>query len=111
MIWINPFSTIAGTETVSPFLHLYMNASPSTIYQTVAALMSLFVAILLYPDIQKRAHDELDSVIGSERLPTFEDRSRLPFINAMCKETLRWSPITPLGGFPQYVFGVSEHHI
>jgi cytochrome P450 len=69
------------------------------IYQTVAALMTFFVAMLLYPDIQKKAHNELDSVIGRERLPTFEDRPRLPFIDAVCKETLRWRPITPLGLF------------
>ena len=82
-----------------------MNASPSPVYQTVSALMSLFVAILLHPEIQKKAQDELDSVVGRERLPTFEDRPRLPFINAMCKETLRWRPTTPLGVFPQYVSG------
>jgi len=81
-----------------------MNAIPSTIYQTVSTLMSLFVAMLLHPEIQKKAQDELDSVIGRERLPTFEDRPRLPFINAVCKETLRWHPITPLGVFPVWDF-------
>jgi len=55
-----------------------------------------FVAMLLYPDIQQKAQDELDSVIGRDRLPTFEDRPRLPFIDAVCKEILRWRPVTPL---------------
>jgi len=87
-----------------------MHGNLSAIHQTVAALKSLFMAILLYPDIQKKAQDELDSVTGRERLPTFEDRPRLPFIDAVCKETLRWSPITPLGAFPQYTFGMSERH-
>ncbi len=59
--------------------------------------MSFFVAILLYPDIQKKGRDELDSAIGRERLPSFEDRPRLPFIGAVCKEILRWRPVTPLG--------------
>ena len=68
------------------------------------------MAILLYPDIQRKAQDELDSVTGRERLPTFEDRPRLPFIDAVCKETLRWRPITPLGTFSQYTFGISEWH-
>ncbi|KAH9959747.1 cytochrome P450 [Lactifluus volemus] len=63
---------------------------------TVAALMSLFLAALLYPDIQKRAQEELDTVTGRERLPTFEDRPRLPFIDALCKEVLRWRPVAPL---------------
>ena len=57
------------------------------------------VAMLLYPDVQQKAQDELDSVIGRDRLPTFEDRPRLPFIDAMCKEVLRWRLVTPLGVF------------
>jgi cytochrome P450 len=59
------------------------------------------VAMLIYPDIQKRAQNELDSVIGRERLPTFEDRPKLPFIDAVCKEVLRWRPVSPAGVFPQ----------
>jgi hypothetical protein len=61
--------------------------------------MSFFVAMLLYPDVQKKAQDELDSAIGRERLPSFEDRPRLPFIDAVCKEILRWRPVAPLGAF------------
>lgn len=58
-----------------------------------------FVAMLLYPDIQKKAQEELDSVIGRDRLPTFKDRPRLPFVDAVGKEVLRWCPITPVGEF------------
>ncbi|KAH9971150.1 cytochrome P450, partial [Lactifluus volemus] len=50
-----------------------------------------------YPDIQKR---ELDTVTSRERLPTFEDRPRLPFVDAGCKEVLRWRPVAPLGSMP-----------
>ena len=57
--------------------------------------------MLLYPDIQRKAQDELDSVVGRERLPTFEDRPELPFVDAIYKEVLRWRPISPLGSFPQ----------
>jgi len=64
---------------------------------TVSALMSLFVAMLLHPNVQKKAQEELDFAIGRERLPTFEDRPRLPFIDAVCKELLRWRPVNPLG--------------
>ncbi|KAI0289467.1 cytochrome P450 [Russula brevipes] len=59
---------------------------------TVSSLMSFLVAMLLYPGVQKKAQDELDSVIGWEWLPTFEDRPMLPFIDVVCKETLRWRP-------------------
>ncbi|KAI0253746.1 cytochrome P450 [Lactifluus subvellereus] len=63
---------------------------------TVAAIMSLLLATLLHPDIQKRAQEELDAVTGRERLPTFEDRPRLMFVDAVCKEALRWRPVVPL---------------
>jgi cytochrome P450 len=64
-------------------------------------MKSFFVAMILWPDIQKKAQDELDSVIGRDRLPTFEDRSMLPFVDAVYKETLRWRPVSPVGGFPR----------
>lgn len=53
----------------------------------------------LHPDIQSQAQHEIDSVIGSdwERLPTFADRSSLPFVNAIVLELLRWNPAVPLG--------------
>ncbi|KAI9448698.1 cytochrome P450 [Lactarius psammicola] len=63
---------------------------------TVAAILSLLIAVLLNPDVQTRAQHELDAVTGRERLPTFEDRPRLPFVAAMCKEVLRWRPTVPL---------------
>jgi len=63
---------------------------------TVAAMKSLFVAMLLYPDVQKKAQNEIDSVIGRDQLPTFDDRPRLPFIDAVCKEVLRWRPVAPI---------------
>jgi hypothetical protein len=62
--------------------------------------MVFIVAALLHPRIQKTAQKELDAVTMRERLPTFEDRPRLPFVDAICKEVIRWWPITPLGKLP-----------
>jgi cytochrome P450 len=59
--------------------------------------MTFLVAALLHPEIQKKAQEELDAVTMRERLPTFEDRPWLPFVDAICKEVTRWRPITPLG--------------
>jgi len=48
------------------------------------------------------ARKELDEVCGAtaERLPTFDDWDRLPFIQAIMKETLRWRPNVNPTGFP-----------
>ena len=65
--------------------------------KAVSSLSSLFLALVLYPDVQERARAELDTVIARDRLPTFDDRPRLPYINAMCRELMRWQMVTPLG--------------
>ena len=53
--------------------------------------------MMLYPNVQKKAREEIDRVIGTDRLPTFEDRENLPYIEAVLKEIQRWSPAVPLG--------------
>ncbi|KIP12644.1 hypothetical protein PHLGIDRAFT_61362 [Phlebiopsis gigantea 11061_1 CR5-6] len=65
-------------------------------YTGALLLASCVLAMILYPEVQTRAHAELDSVLGSERLPDFSDRDSLPYINALCSEVLRWLPVTPL---------------
>ena len=50
-----------------------------------------------HPEIQRRARQELDAVIGSSRLPTFEDYGTLPYIEAIFLECARWLPTVPLG--------------
>ena len=45
--------------------------------------------MILYPDVQRKAQEELDRVIGEDRLPGFEDRKNLPYVNALCKEIHR----------------------
>lgn len=45
--------------------------------------------MLLYPEVQARGREELDRVVGSARLPEFQDRDSLPYITAILKELLR----------------------
>ncbi|KAF8506394.1 cytochrome P450, partial [Gautieria morchelliformis] len=60
--------------------------------------LSWFIlAMILYPDVQRKAQHELDEVIGADRLPTFEDCNSLPYMNAICKEIQRWHPVVPPG--------------
>ncbi|KAI0044341.1 cytochrome P450 [Auriscalpium vulgare] len=64
---------------------------------TVGTLTCFFLVLLLYPNVQQRAQEELDSVIGQGRLPDYSDRPELPYIDAICKELLRWRLVLPLG--------------
>lgn len=62
-------------------------------------LESFVLASVLHPGVVKKAHEELDSVVGRGRLPTFDDLDKLPYIHAIVKETHRWRPVIP-GGVP-----------
>jgi cytochrome P450 len=71
------------------------------ISQTVSATTVFFLAMTLYPEAQEKARAEIDAVVGSDRLPTFEDRPNLPYVDALVKEVFRWQPVIPLGlSFP-----------
>lgn len=50
----------------------------------------------LNPEVQAKAQEEIDHVIGPNKLPTFDDRDKLPYIEAIVKETLRWHPVAPM---------------
>ncbi|KAF5359385.1 hypothetical protein D9756_003620 [Leucocoprinus leucothites] len=63
---------------------------------TVSTVHSFFLAMCLYPEVQKKAQTELDMVLGG-RLPEFNDKESLPYITAMVKESLRWQQVAPLG--------------
>jgi Cytochrome P450 len=51
----------------------------------------------LYPEVQRKARDEIDRVIGPGRLPTIADRGRLPYVDAIVKEIFRWHPAVTMG--------------
>ncbi|KAI1137483.1 cytochrome P450 family protein [Hypoxylon sp. FL0543] len=59
-------------------------------------LFGFLLAMVTHPDVQRRAQQEVDSVVGTGRLPTLEDMQALPYIRGCAKETLRWMPTTAL---------------
>ena len=51
----------------------------------------------LNPHVVRKAQEELDRVLGSERLPDFSDQEDLPYIFAIVKEPFRWGCPFPIG--------------
>ncbi|CBF78459.1 hypothetical protein AN7399.2 [Aspergillus nidulans FGSC A4] len=49
----------------------------------------------------KKAQQLLDEVVGKDRMPTFEDRPKLAYIDAIASETLRWRPVV-VSGVPHF---------
>ena len=56
-----------------------------------------FLAMTLYPEVQRRAQAEIDTVIGHSRLPDISDIQSLPYIEAVLMESMRWKQINVLG--------------
>jgi hypothetical protein len=73
------------------------NAVPADELQTVCSIETFFLAMTLYPQVQRKAQDEIDRVLGAGRLPKVADRASLPYIDAVVKEVLRWHPVAPMG--------------
>ncbi|KAI0712351.1 cytochrome P450 [Earliella scabrosa] len=64
---------------------------------TLSTMETFFLAMSLYPEVQKKAQAELDAVVGPDRLPDFNDREELVYVNAIIKEASRWLNVAPLG--------------
>ncbi|EEQ35713.1 putative fumitremorgin C synthase [Microsporum canis] len=75
----------------------------------VGMSLSVFVmAAVLHPDAVKKAQEELDRVVGFDRLPTFDDMPNLPYVNAFIAEFQRWRPIA-VTGMPHEVIQDDEY--
>ncbi|KAF9807410.1 hypothetical protein IEO21_08237 [Rhodonia placenta] len=66
--------------------------------ETASLVLTTFIlAMLVHPDVFKRLQEEIDTVTGGERLPEFEDRKDMPYLECVLMEVYRWNPPLPLG--------------
>ncbi|KAF9016001.1 cytochrome P450, partial [Hymenopellis radicata] len=63
---------------------------------TVSSLTTAILAMVQNPSILKKAQADIDSIVGHDRLPDFDDRKALPYLEAILKEVLRWRLVLPL---------------
>ena len=75
------------------FYHLSGAASETT----TSSMYWWMLAMVAFPETQRRAQAELDAVVGRGRVPSFSDLPSLPYLRAMVKEVLRWRPVLPVG--------------
>lgn len=59
-------------------------------------ILAIVQAMIHHPEVQRKAQEQLDSVVGPERSPVWADLPHLPYINMIVKEGHRWRPILPL---------------
>ncbi|KAJ3508247.1 hypothetical protein NLJ89_g5858 [Agrocybe chaxingu] len=88
-------SNISNDEEISIIDVLGTSYAAGT--DTVVALVNSFaLAMVLYPDIQRKAYTILNSTLRG-RLPALKDYGTIPYIDALVQEVVRWNPIAPLG--------------
>ncbi|KAF5367063.1 hypothetical protein D9758_003939 [Tetrapyrgos nigripes] len=68
----------AGAHTTSAFLH------------------TVIMCLIAFPDVKKKAQEEIDRVVGEDRTPRMEDFEDMPYVRALIKETHRFRPVAPL---------------
>ncbi|KAH9927367.1 cytochrome P450 [Amylocystis lapponica] len=94
-------STSDAAEVISKQEKIYSEAAGAAYSSgsdtTISAVESVFLAMLLHPEVQRKVQEEIDHVVGLDRLPDFSDKPSLPYVTAVVKEVLRWRPIVPLG--------------
>ncbi|CZR58241.1 related to cytochrome p450 [Phialocephala subalpina] len=64
---------------------------------TWSTIVVCILYLILYPEVQKKVRDEIDTVTGGERLPTFDDRPSMTYLEYVIEETTRCVPLSPLG--------------
>ncbi|POS77451.1 cytochrome P450 1A2 [Diaporthe helianthi] len=64
---------------------------------TWAATMVFIFNTVTIPGVQAKSQQIIDEVVEADRLPTFEERPRLRYIDFLVQETLQWCPVSPLG--------------
>ncbi|XP_056304778.1 cytochrome P450 2B4-like [Danio aesculapii] len=61
------------------------------------------IFLIQNPDVQERCHEEIVQVLGYDRLPSMDDRDRLPYTLATVHEIQRCGNIVPFGLFHETI--------
>ncbi|KAI1175969.1 cytochrome protein [Nemania sp. FL0916] len=90
------------SEPVSAEVEACLRSAAATAYfggsdTTVHTMSVFFYNMTVAPEIQRKAQEEIDQIIGNSRLPEYSDRDSLPYVSAIVTESFRWYPVVPMG--------------
>ncbi|XP_055483447.1 vitamin D 25-hydroxylase [Psammomys obesus] len=91
----NPLSTFSKENLIFSVGELIIAGTETT--TNVLRWAILFMA--LYPNIQGQVHKEIDLIMGHNKRPSWDDKCKMPYTEAVLHEVLRFCNIVPLGIF------------
>ncbi|GIY94318.1 cytochrome P450 18a1 [Caerostris extrusa] len=80
-------------EVLEDMIGTFFGAGSETVKLTVDWLLLTMAA---FPEVQKKVHQEIDSVVGRERMPSWDEHPKMPFTQATIMELMRWRTIIPI---------------
>nr|XP_031537674.1 cytochrome P450 2F5 isoform X5 [Vicugna pacos] len=102
--FIDCFLTKIAQEKQDPLSHFHMDTLLMTTHNLIfggtetvgTTLRHAFLVLLKYPKVQARVQEEIDRVVGRERLPALEDRPAMPYTDAVIHEVQRFADVIPM---------------
>uniref|UniRef100_A0AAY4DZH9 Cytochrome P450 2F2-like n=1 Tax=Denticeps clupeoides TaxID=299321 RepID=A0AAY4DZH9_9TELE len=88
-------SSFHESQLVMYILDLYLAGTDTT----SNTLLTAFLYLSTHPDIQERCQQEIDEVLQDNKCPSFEDRHKMPYVQAVIHESQRVGDIVPLSVF------------
>ncbi|XP_036399225.1 cytochrome P450 2D15-like isoform X2 [Megalops cyprinoides] len=88
-------SSFGERQLVSFMVDLYFAGTDTT----SNTLLTAFLYLMTHPDVQERCQGEIDAVLGEKEQASYEDRHRMPYMQAMIHEAQRVADTVPLSVF------------
>ena len=87
---LSPYIT---NEVINKTVASLFIAGKTSSYQ----ILWVLVYLLKHPDVWMKVQEEIDNIVGSNRLPEMSDKTEMPFTQAVICECMRLATVAPLG--------------
>ncbi|KAH0622570.1 hypothetical protein JD844_024975, partial [Phrynosoma platyrhinos] len=82
-------------DLMDAFIRL-QQAQPGLPEEHIPATLPFLLFPPRYPEVQAKLQEEMDKVVGRDRLPCAEDQTSLPYLMAFLYESMRFSSFVPV---------------